>query len=66
VKGLYTWGDRGVRFAWQDLGLSAAGFGFLLVAVALVLFWVPSTWRSAERSAVSIGGDPFCGPSALS
>ena len=38
-KGLYTWGDRGVRFAWQDLGLSAAGFGFLLVAAALVLFW---------------------------
>ena len=38
-KGLYTWGDRGVRFAWQDLGLSAAGFGFLVVAAALVLFW---------------------------
>jgi len=39
LKGLYTWGDRGVRFAWQDMGMSAAGFGFLLVAVALVLFW---------------------------
>jgi 3-mercaptopyruvate sulfurtransferase SseA len=39
LKGLYTWGDRGVRFAWQDLGLSAAGFGFLVVAAALVLFW---------------------------
>jgi 3-mercaptopyruvate sulfurtransferase SseA len=39
LKGLYTWGDRGVRFAWQDLGLSAAGCGFLVVAAALVLFW---------------------------
>jgi len=29
-----------VRFAWQDLGLSAAGFGFLLVLVALGLFGI--------------------------
>jgi len=39
LKGLYTWGDRGVRFAWQDLGLSASGFGFLVVAAALFMFW---------------------------
>jgi thiosulfate/3-mercaptopyruvate sulfurtransferase len=39
LKGLYTWGDRGVRFAWQDLGLSASGFGFLMVAAALFMFW---------------------------
>lgn len=39
LKGLYTWGDRGVRFAWQDLGLSAAGFGVVLVAAALCMFW---------------------------
>jgi hypothetical protein len=39
LKGLYTWGDRGVRFAWQDLGLSDSGFGFLMVAAALFMFW---------------------------
>ena len=38
-KGLYTWGDEGVQFAWQDVGMSAAGFGFLLVLVAVGLFW---------------------------
>lgn len=39
LKGLYAWGDRGVRFAWQDLGLSAPGFSFLMVAAALCMFW---------------------------
>jgi 3-mercaptopyruvate sulfurtransferase SseA len=39
LKGLYTWGDRGVRFAWQDLGLSSSGLGFLMVALALFMFW---------------------------
>jgi thiosulfate/3-mercaptopyruvate sulfurtransferase len=39
LKGLYEWGDRGVRFAWQDLNLSASGFGFLMVAAALFMFW---------------------------
>jgi thiosulfate/3-mercaptopyruvate sulfurtransferase len=39
LKNLYTWGDGGVQFAWQALNMSAAGFGFLLVVVALCLFW---------------------------
>ncbi|PKN67634.1 MAG: sulfurtransferase [Deltaproteobacteria bacterium HGW-Deltaproteobacteria-15] len=39
VKGFYTWGDRGVQFAWQALDLSAALFGLLLVLVAVACFW---------------------------
>ena len=39
LKGLYTWGDRGVQFAWQALGLSAAGFAILFVLVAVGCFW---------------------------
>jgi thiosulfate/3-mercaptopyruvate sulfurtransferase len=39
LKGLYTWGDSGVQFAWQDLGMSAGGFSFLFVLVALGCFW---------------------------
>jgi len=39
LKGLYAWGDGGVRFAWQALNLSAAGFAFLFVLVAIGCFW---------------------------
>ncbi len=70
LKGLYAWGDRGVRFAWQDLGLSASGFGFLMVAAALFMFWGseylekrcsgdPSTLKKEEQQAELIGEVPF-------
>ena len=39
LKGLYTWGDRGVQFAWQAAGLPAAVFAFLFVLVAVGCFW---------------------------
>ena len=39
LKGLYTWGDSGVQFAWQALDLSAAAFAFLFVLVAVGCFW---------------------------
>lgn len=39
LKGLYTWGDRGVQFAWQAVGLPAEVFVFLFVLVAVGCFW---------------------------
>ena len=40
VQPLYTWGASGVRFAWQSLGMSPAGFAMLVVLVAVGCFWV--------------------------
>jgi len=39
LKGLYAWGDSGVQFAWQSVGLSAAPFAVLFVLVAIGCFW---------------------------
>jgi len=39
LKGLYNWGDSGVRFAWQAVGMSAEGFAVLFVVVAIACFW---------------------------
>lgn len=39
VQPLYQWGDRGVQFAWQNLGMASATFGFALALVAVVAFW---------------------------
>ncbi len=59
LKGLYTWGDTGVRFAWQDLGLSAAGFGFMLVLVALGLFWGAEYLEKRRTGAGEYWRSPF-------
>lgn len=65
LRGLYTWGESGVRFAWQSLGISAATFALLFVLVAIACFWgaeyierrVSRTgvyWRSPFLKAFSI------------
>lgn len=65
LKGLYTWGDRGVQFAWQALGISATAFAVLFVLVAVGCIWgaeyierrVAGTgiyWRSPFLKAFSV------------
>lgn len=39
VKPLYTWGESGVRFAFDALGMSRAWFAFLLTCMAVGCFW---------------------------
>ena len=39
VLPLYTWGSSGVRFAWQDLGVSQAVFAVALTVAAVGCFW---------------------------
>jgi len=39
VASLQAWGDSGVRFAWQDLGLSHGAFAFIFTLVAIGCFW---------------------------
>src|SRR4030042_648224 len=39
AAGVRDWEHVGVRFAWQALNPAGAGFGFLLVLVAVGLFW---------------------------
>ena len=36
---LYTWGESGVQFAWSNLGISQASFGFGLAVAAILAFW---------------------------
>lgn len=65
LKGIYTWGDSGVRFAWQDFGMSAAAFAMLFVLVAVGCFWgaeyierrvarTGAYWRSPFLKAFSV------------
>jgi thiosulfate/3-mercaptopyruvate sulfurtransferase len=58
VKGLYTWGASGVQFAWQNVGMSSAGFAFLFVLVAIGCFW-GSEYIERRRGA---GGAYFNSP----
>ncbi|MBN1420193.1 MAG: YeeE/YedE family protein [Planctomycetes bacterium] len=39
VAPLQAWGDSGVRFAWQDLGLSHGAFALIFTLVAIGCFW---------------------------
>ncbi len=65
LKGLYSWGDSGVQFAWQSVGMPAAPFAVLFVLVAIGCFWgaeyierrVAGTgayWRSPFLKAFSV------------
>ncbi len=56
---LYTWGDSGVRFAWQALGVSAPLFSLIFSCVAVAAFW-GAEW--IERKTAGTGsylGTPF-------
>jgi len=39
VAPLYHWGDAGVHFIWQDLGMSRELFAFALATAAVACFW---------------------------
>ena len=65
LKGLYSWGDSGVQFAWQSLGMSATAFAMLFVLVAVGCFWgaeyierrvshTGTYWRSPFLKAFSV------------
>jgi rhodanese-related sulfurtransferase len=57
--GIYTWGDNGVRFAWQALGMSGAGFSFLFVLVAVGCFWGAEYLEKRRRGAGEFWRSPF-------
>lgn len=39
VKSLYSWGESGVRFVYNALGMSLAAFAFLFTLMAVGCFW---------------------------
>jgi len=39
LRSLYAWGDSGVRFVYDSLGMSASAFVLLFTLIALVCFW---------------------------
>jgi 3-mercaptopyruvate sulfurtransferase SseA/uncharacterized membrane protein YedE/YeeE len=39
IQPLYTWGDQGVVFIYQTLGLSLGGFALIFTLVAVACFW---------------------------
>ncbi len=58
VKPLYNWGQAGVSFAYEVLGISRMAFGFLLTALAVGCFW-GSEYVEATRNR---GGTYFRSP----
>ena len=55
MKPLYTWGEAGVIFIYQSLGLSLGAFALLLTLLAVTCFWVVE-FIEANRGK---GGDLF-------
>lgn len=58
IQALYTWGDHGVQFAWQSLGVSSATLAFFVTLVAIASFWV-SEFTEKRRA---LGGGHFDSP----
>ena len=56
VEPLYRWGDVGVRFLWQQMGTSRAGFGVLFTLIAVGAFWA-SEW--IERKVAGAEGGRY-------
>jgi thiosulfate/3-mercaptopyruvate sulfurtransferase len=59
LKPLYQWGESGVRFAFDALGMSSSAFAFLFTCIAVACFW-GAEW--VERKASHGGaylGSPF-------
>ena len=59
VAPLANWGDSGVKFAWEALGVPAPVFALLFASVAVAAFW-GSEW--IERKVAGTGaffGSPF-------
>jgi len=54
LEPLYTWGDVGVRFVYDSLGLTPAGFILAFTAMAAVCFWVVEFlgWRQGDAGEV--------------
>ena len=39
VRSIYSWGDSGVRFVYDSLGISRAAFALVFTIIALACFW---------------------------
>ena len=59
VAGLYAWGDSGVQFAWQGLGMSSSLFALLFVLVAVGCFWVSEYIENRRSGTGQYLGSPF-------
>ena len=59
VSGLYTWGESGVQFAWQGLGISSSLFALLLTLVAVGCFWGAEYIERRRSGAGQYLGSPF-------
>ena len=55
IKPLYTWGEAGVIFIYQSLGLSLGAFALLFTLLAVACFWIVE-FIEANRGK---GGDLF-------
>jgi thiosulfate/3-mercaptopyruvate sulfurtransferase len=59
LKPLYQWGESGVRFAFDALGMASSTFAFLFTCVAVACFW-GAEWIEKRVSGASAGpGSPF-------
>jgi thiosulfate/3-mercaptopyruvate sulfurtransferase len=59
LKGIYSWGDEGVRFAWQALNMSGAAFAFLFVLMGVGCFWGAEYVEKRVRGTAAYWRTPF-------
>ncbi len=59
IKPLYTWGDRGVQFAWEAMGLSAPFFVLIFSAIGVAAFWLAEWGERRVAGAGPYFGTPF-------
>ena len=59
IKNVYTWGDGGVRFAWQAWNMSAPGFAFLFVLAGVGCFWGAEYLERRVKGTATYWRTPF-------
>jgi thiosulfate/3-mercaptopyruvate sulfurtransferase len=59
LKPLYQWGESGVRFAFDALGMSSSAFAFLFTCVAVVCFWGAEWIERKVSQGGAYLGSPF-------
>lgn len=59
IKPLYTWGEVGVVFIYQSLGVSPGGFALFFTLVAVACFWGAEFIEAHRGKGGDLFGSPF-------
>ena len=59
IKPLYTWGEAGVVFIYQSLGMSLGAFALLFSLIAVGCFWAVEFLEESQGKGIGLFGSRF-------